>query len=388
MKRNIPVMYAMALLQGMVFYGPIATLYRQVRGVSVFQITVIEGISLALSLILEIPWGVVADRIGYRKTMVFCSWLYFLSKIVFWQAAGFGAFLLERVMLSVVFAGLSGVDSSILYLSGRGEDMQKIYGRYNTMGMLGLLLAAGIFSVFVRDNYSLAGLLTVISYGLAAVLSLGITEVKPAKQESAQQEPFLTTFREVFRSRTLILFLIAAAFLSETHQTITVFLNQLKYESIGLGTASIGVLYSIATLLGLLAICSSAVTRRIGQLRSLVLFCILPAASCLLLALTRSAFPSILGIFALRISDTLFQPFQEEIQNRQIRSENRATALSIHSMLISCVAIGTNLVFGALSDRNLALAFFFGSGICLLSLAFFLCWYAKSGKNRQVSGSV
>lgn len=75
MKRNIRIMYLMALLQGMVFYGPVATLYRQARGVTVFQITIIEGISLGLSLLLEIPWGVIADRIGYRKTMIFCSWL-------------------------------------------------------------------------------------------------------------------------------------------------------------------------------------------------------------------------------------------------------------------------------------------------------------------------
>lgn len=30
-------MYAMALLQGMVFYSPIATLYRQAQGVSAFK---------------------------------------------------------------------------------------------------------------------------------------------------------------------------------------------------------------------------------------------------------------------------------------------------------------------------------------------------------------
>ena len=38
-------MYAIVFLQGMVFYGPIATLYRQVNGISVFQITFIESIS-------------------------------------------------------------------------------------------------------------------------------------------------------------------------------------------------------------------------------------------------------------------------------------------------------------------------------------------------------
>ena len=58
-KRNIRLMYAIALLQGMVFYGPIATLYRQAAGVSVFQVTLIESISLALALALEVPLSLI-----------------------------------------------------------------------------------------------------------------------------------------------------------------------------------------------------------------------------------------------------------------------------------------------------------------------------------------
>ena len=107
-------MYAIALLQGMVFYGPVATLYREAQGVSIAQITLIESISLALCILLEVPWGILADKLGYKNTMATCCFLYFLSKIVFWQATGFGGFLLERIMLSVVTAGLSGVDASIL----------------------------------------------------------------------------------------------------------------------------------------------------------------------------------------------------------------------------------------------------------------------------------
>ena len=121
-------MYAMVLLQGMVFYGPVATLYRQARGVTVFQITLIEGISYLLCIALEIPWGILADRIGYKKTMIFCSGLFFVSKLIFWKAAGFGGFLLERVLLSIVIAGLSGVDTSMLYLScGEGESRRAGY---------------------------------------------------------------------------------------------------------------------------------------------------------------------------------------------------------------------------------------------------------------------
>lgn len=380
MKKNLYILYGIALLQGMVFYGPIATLYRQAQGLSVLEITIIESISLALGILLEVPWGVLADRIGYRRTMIFCSGLYFISKIVFWQANGFADFLLERVMLSVVLAGFSGVDSSILYLSCQGQDSQKAFGIYNSMSMAGLLMAAGVFSLLIQNNYSLAGFLTVISYGLAALLSLGLTEVKETTAEEVRPEPFRTTLQSTLRNRTFLLFLVGVAFLSETHQTITVFLNQLQYTRCGMSNTAIGILYIVATLLGLLGVYSAAVTNRLGTKRSFFLFCGLAAVSCLTLGVTAQAFPSVLGILILRFSNTLFQPFQSEIQNRQIQTENRATALSIHSMLISCIAIGTNLVFGALSDWSLPAAFFFGGSICILGLIFFLVWYRRSDR--------
>ena len=46
-KKNLVIMYALACLHGMVFYGPVAVLYRQAAGVSVFQTALIESISLA-----------------------------------------------------------------------------------------------------------------------------------------------------------------------------------------------------------------------------------------------------------------------------------------------------------------------------------------------------
>ena len=71
-KKNIYLMYAIALLQGMVFYGSIATLYRQASGITIFQITLIESISYILCILFELPWGIVADKIGYKKTMILC----------------------------------------------------------------------------------------------------------------------------------------------------------------------------------------------------------------------------------------------------------------------------------------------------------------------------
>ena len=157
LNRNIFLMYVITLLQGMVFYGSVSTLYRQAAGISLFQITLIESISMILTILLEIPWGIVADKIGYKKTFVLCSVLFFLSKLVFWRADSFGAFLFERILLAAVLAGLSGVETSLLYLSAKGRDTQKIFGINSTLSVVGLFLASGMYSLCIGDNYRRAG---------------------------------------------------------------------------------------------------------------------------------------------------------------------------------------------------------------------------------------
>lgn len=101
MKRNRVIFYLIFLFEGMVFYSSISTLYRQAAGLSILQITAIESISLVVSFLLELPWGIIADRIGYRRTIILSAIFYLLSKIVFWVASGYWMFLMERVLLSV-----------------------------------------------------------------------------------------------------------------------------------------------------------------------------------------------------------------------------------------------------------------------------------------------
>ena len=88
-KKNIPLLCVITFLQGMVFYASVATLYREAAGLSMLQIGTIEAVNLALSMALEVPWGWLADRIGYRRTMIACNVLFLVTKVIFWQAEGF-----------------------------------------------------------------------------------------------------------------------------------------------------------------------------------------------------------------------------------------------------------------------------------------------------------
>ena len=368
-------MYGIALLQGMVFYGPIATLYRQAQGISILQITIIESISLALCLLLELPWGIVSDKIGYKRTMVFCCGLYFISKIVFWQANDFYAFLLERVILSIVIAGLSGVDTSVLYLSCEKGKSQHAFGIYNSLQTTGLLVAALVFSVAVGDNYKLAGCLTVISYGLAALLSLGLNEVCPEDSGRSSMSDFVDLLRQTLKNKYLLMFLVGVAFLNETHQTITVFFNQLQYVKCGLSASAIGYIYIAVTIAGLSGALSSRLTKRVGVARSAIMFYVAAITACIVLTFTGSAWLSVVAILTLRISFSLFLPLQTELQNKQVLTKNRATALSINAVIIDSVGVGTNVVFGMLAERNLTWALLMGAGLCAVGAILFATWY-------------
>lgn len=379
MRKNIYLMYGIAFLQGMVFYAPISTLYRQAHGVSFLQITLIESISLVLMLVLEIPWGVIADKIGYRKTMIICTSLFFVSKIIFWKANGFSGFLLERLLLSVVLAGMSGVDTSILYLScEREEDSQKVFGICSSMGTAGLLVSSTVFAVFVQDDYEFAGFLTVVSYGISALLAFGLTEVKLLDVKQVQQESFGEILKKTLCNRKMLLFLVAVGLLSETFQTVTVFLNQLQYQRCGLRNSAIGYVYIAATVIGMCGVWSAAVTKKLGRGLSFVVFCAITVLCCLTLAVSHSATPSVIGILTLCVVNAVFQPFQAEIQHQQVQTVNRASALSINAMLIDCVGIGTNLVFGMMAQVNLAIAFSFGAAISIVSLLLFHAWHRTS----------
>ena len=372
MKRNLYILYAISLLQGMVFYAPVATLYRQAAGVGIFQITLIESISLAMMIGLEIPWGYVADRIGYKRTMVFCCGLFFLSKIVFWRAEGFAGFLLERIMLSVVCSGLSGVDSSMLYLSCKQEEAHRVFGIYQSLGELGIVLAAGVYALWIGANYRLAGFLTVISYGLAAVLALGLKEVKSRDREAKSGlRDMLDVLKGQIKNRKVLLLILAVALVNETHQSITVFLSQLQYLRAGMSHEMLSIAYILVSITGLIGGFSAKLCGKTGVKAMGSGLILLSVVCCLALGFTAVPVITVMAVVGLRGCFSLLQPMFSDLENRLVTTKDRATALSMNAVLRDGLGIGLNLVFGAAAEISLPGAIVLGGVVCLGSLLCF-----------------
>ena len=373
-KRNIVLLCGIALLQGMVFYAPVATLYRQAAGLGIFHITLIESISLGLTIVLEIPWGWLADRIGYKRTMLVCCGLYFVSKIVFWQAQGFGGFLLERILLSIVCAGLSGVDSSMLYLSCREDNGHRVFSIYENLGQMGMLLAAGVYALWIGNDYRLAALLTVLSYGAAALLSLGLVEVLPMhkKRNAVPGKNMLAVLKGQLGNRSVLLLLLSVGLLNESHQAITVFLSQLQYARGGMPHQEMSLAYIIVSIAALTGGFSAGLCARTGAKRMGTGLLLLAGISCLALGLFSMPVVSVMAVVILRLCFSLMQPLQIDLQNKQITTQDRATALSMNAVVMDSLGIFLNLVFGKLADIRLEAAMFLGAVLCGISSLLYL----------------
>ena len=367
-KRNIFLLCAITFLQGMVFYSAVATLYRQAAGLSIFEITAIEGASVALSMVLEVPWGWAADRIGYRRTMIICNLMFLVTKIIFWKAESFAGFLAERLMLAVVISGLSGVDSAMLYLSSEASDAQRNEGVCRAAGEAGLLLAGLIYTVFLSGQYRQAALWTMIAYALAAALTFLLAEVRPESPREKHPK-LLSLAREHFRLPGMLPLVVCTAVYAETVHCVTVYFSQLKYLQCGLDARAIGAAFLAVSAAGLCGPLSARMTRRWGP-RPFGLALLLLSALCALgLALTGSGPMSVFLIVLLSALSALFFPLAWTLENRRVTADDRATALSLNAMAGDSLAVLLDLGLGRAANASLPASMGLCALMCLLAFA-------------------
>ncbi len=378
--RNVYLMYIIVFLQGFVFYGPVATLFRQARGLSMSEIFIIESISWGLIILMEVPWGWISDRVGYKKTLIVVNGLFFVSKIVFYMAFSFKIFLLERLILSVVMAGLSGCDTALIYGSIDKEDTQKVFGRYHACMTVGFLVASIASTFIVQVSIESTAFYTIIPYGIAAVLTLFLKEVTV---KAEQKGNILKTAKEAFADKSIILFVLAIALVVEVVQAITVFLNQAQYLKSGIDPKYFGLIIAFIQVARLISVKANVISKRLGNIRTITVFMVSIVIGVVLLILTANPVISVGCVVLLSVSISIIGPIEVDIKNQCINGHERATILSIYSMLGGLIGSLGNIVIGKMADHSLG----FGFAACLVMsvLAILLLkLYEKSSSNQGV----
>ncbi|WP_288221386.1 MFS transporter [uncultured Clostridium sp.] len=363
---NIYLLNLIVFLQGLVFYAPVATIYRENRGISLSEIFIIESIYMVFIILLEIPWGIFADKFGYKKTLLLSNFIFLVSKVIFFKANSFTLFFIERLLLAFSISGLSGCDSAMMYLSlNENENSEKIFATYGFFSNLGFLTGSVVATFIIDISIDLAAFYTIIPYALAFLLSFLLKEIG---LEENKKVGVKGNIKSILKKRSMLIFIISMALITEVFQSITVFLNQGIYMKSKIDIKYFGIILSIIQIIRLISVKSYKITNKFGQKKIIIFLVISILISSVVLIFTSNPLLAISGIAIITTSMSFVEPISMDIKNKSILSSNRATILSIYSMIGSLVSASINPIIGLASNFSIECGLFTCTIICLISI--------------------
>ncbi|MBR3839884.1 MAG: MFS transporter [Erysipelotrichales bacterium] len=374
-KKNICILFSIVFLQALVFYYPISTLYRTSHGLTLTDITIIESISFIITMVFELPWGILADRIGYKKVLILSNLLFFISKIIFYYAFDFNTFLLERIVLGITIAGLSGCDSSLLYESCGDNDSKHVFAIYSFLGTLGLMVASLSYSIFMKSNYQLCALCTVIVYGISFILTLFLDDYQADNNNTT---PSLKGVWHIMKHHSpYLLIVVGSVLFSETIRECVVFFAQIKLTNIGLPTAYLGVISFMITLVGMISIVSGKLQQRLSykQLITSTYFIAIPCLLCIWHS--KSSILIVIMLIIVNALDALLAPALNNYEQEVIDDSHRASIISFYSIIGSSLSCVIDIMLGYAGDIAISNAYILGALFVVMALCLSLVYFKR-----------
>lgn len=339
-----------------------------------YNMFLIESISWILMIIFEVPFGYFADYFGYKKTLIISNFLLFISKIVFWKANSFSLFMLERVFLSMAFAGISGCDIALLYSSCDEKSSEKVMGEYSSFSTFGFLLASLMSTFIIQISLDAAAFYTIFPHGAAFILTFFIKDSPIEKTE----HKILSNFIKVFKNKNILFLILGFSIASEVVQSITVFLNQTQYVRSGINIRYFGVILAFAQVLNMSSAKSYVISNKFGINKSIGTLILLIAVCPLILIFTENPAFSIIFVLLTSLCMSLVRPMIINIENKSIITGDRATILSMYAIIGDVTSALINPMIGRGADLSIETAFTICFALSLTAFMLFLIY-----KNRE-----
>lgn len=121
----------------------------QTFGLSYAQVGIVRAANLAAMALLEIPAGLLSERVGARILLVAGLCIVGFGYIWLSLAAGFAAILFGLLLAGLGAAFQHTLSSAIISAAFPGASCRPALGTYNAAGDVGKLLLTGIFTLLV-----------------------------------------------------------------------------------------------------------------------------------------------------------------------------------------------------------------------------------------------
>ncbi|MBW2993465.1 MFS transporter [Candidatus Woesearchaeota archaeon] len=356
-QRNIPLLYLYSFLLKRVI-TPIIIIYFLFNNLNYTQIGILAAITSIVWFATEVHGGIFADIHGKKYSLMLHSIFGMLTMFFYYIGNSFSLFIVASIMYGLAGAFISGTRNALLYdtLSqlDRTSDFKKHNGRMllfsHTFNAIVLLFIPVIYTY----NTKLPFLIGIGFFLASLVTSLFFIEPpltrKSKKTLSAYNIKLFESIKEIWANKKLIQILILTTITAAFVFVGSKFIQPLL-QITGRPIIYFGIVYFFMRIIkGIGAEINHRIEKRFGT-RALLFIGIVS----LILGLTGFAFGTVyvvIGIAAVLI--TFAEGFNrmtfEDELNKNIKSENRTTILSISSLSNELFFAVLVFTFGIVAD--------------------------------------
>ncbi|MEE1087217.1 MAG: MFS transporter [Schaedlerella sp.] len=373
------------------------------RGYSLVQVGIGEAVFHVTSMICEVPSGMAADLFGRKKTLALAGTAGVLSSIFMGYGDWFGFIYLGMMFSAIGISMVSGTEEAILYDSllnvKEEESYKKRKSNLSIIGRISSTSSCLVSPVAIYLGYQKVYLLSALLNVAQILIAMCMDEpIVTERQKERQKSTFVETGKrleqhiaETFQfmrknPRTMCKLLADAAIACPCYLTLMYLQEHLV--NCGWPKAWIGIPLFVIPLAGVAGAWMAAKTN-ICFLKS-ALICGIVGGIGTAFAGNKRLFLAVAGAMLGRMTEAFVEIVSGEAINKDLESDQRATMISVDSMLYSVLMIVASLVTGYWAEHFGMENMFRMFGISLVTATIAGCavytGYTKEDKNGRASG--
>ncbi|MTI68695.1 MAG: MFS transporter [Firmicutes bacterium] len=368
LRKNVNKNYIFYFLKTLDLTQGIWMLYLAMKGMSLVQLGLLEGVFHVTSFLMEVPTGAIADIYGRKTSRILGRFCSVISVCILLLSNDFYLFALSFVFTAISFNLESGAGEALVYDSLKEikeeEKYMKITGRQEVFYQIAKVIAFILGGYLATRSYKLAFVITITIGIITIIQAFSFTEPKIGKNERVVKNPFKVIKKQVTEGINVIknnkkvgFFIIFSELLSTLVMTVFYY-HQNFLKGNGFNEAQIGIVYAASALLT--AILASQVYKIERKIKEKGILLIVPiiTVTCLW-GLSFSNYQYIFFILMMGTEGIIFVAINDYL-NKLIPSYNRATVLSFSSMVFSLFMIVLFPIIGKIGDLySLDISFIF-----------------------------
>ena len=372
---NIWKLYLFRFLLSLHFIGGILIpFFTDWGGMNLFQIMVLQAVFVFAVFLFEVPTGAIADNLGRKYSLMLSGITFTLATLIYISTPHFWVFFMGEVMWGFSVALFSGALEAIVFdtlkVLKRVKDSKKIFGRFHSFDVLGLLVSSPIGS-YVASVYSLriAFSLMIIPSILAFFLTFFLDE--PPRKKIVGKDAYLKTLKKgvlYFKNHPALKVLALDRILVGVICFFAIWFWQVKFTNLDIPLVYFGLFHALFVGMEIPVSMNFSFLERIFGGKKLYLFwsTIIAGIGFLVAGLTSNVVLVTLGfILVFAFGLTRFVLFLHYF-NKHTPSSVRATVLSTINMMDALIRGSFYLLMGIVLEYSLTAALVSAGGLLMV----------------------